>query len=40
MNHLRTYALIYGLAAWTLIGMTTMGGRTVSSSPEIARSTR
>ena len=40
MDHLRKYALIYGLAAWTLIGMATMGGRTSSSSPEIARSTR
>lgn len=40
MDHLRKYALIYGLAAWTLIGMTTTGGRTVGSSPEFARSTR
>lgn len=40
MNHLRRYALIYGFAVWTAVGMFTMGGRTISSSPEIARSTR
>lgn len=40
MDHICKYALIYGLAAWTLIGAATMGGRTISSSPEIARSTR
>lgn len=40
MEHVRKFALIYGLAAWTLIGMTTMGGRLTGSSPEIARSTR
>lgn len=40
MDHIRKYALIYGLAAWSVIGMFTMGGRMISSSPEIARSTR
>lgn len=40
MEHLRKFALIYGLAVWTVIGMFTMGGRTISSPPEFARSTR
>ncbi len=40
VEHLRKFALIYGLAVWTVIGMFTMGCRTISSSPEIARSTR
>lgn len=37
MDHLRKYAVLYGLAVWTVIGMFTMGGRTVGASSEYAR---
>lgn len=40
MDHLRKYAVLYGLAIWTVIGMFTMGGLTVGSNSEYARGLR
>lgn len=39
MNHLRKFALVYGLAVWTVIGALTMGGGP-TGLPGTARSAR
>lgn len=36
-DHIRKYAILYGLVVWTVIGMFTMGGLTVGSNSEYAR---
>lgn len=36
-EHFRKFAVLYGLAIWTVIGMFTMGGLTVGSNSEYAR---
>lgn len=36
-DHIRKYAILYGLVVWTVIGMFTMGGRTASTGGEYAR---
>jgi len=36
-DHIRKYAILYGLVIWTVIGMFTMGGLTVGSNSEYAR---
>jgi len=37
MEHFRKFAILYGLAVWTVIGMFTMGGRTASTGGEYTR---
>lgn len=32
MDHFRKYAVLYGLAVWTVTGMFTMGGRTTAGA--------
>lgn len=39
IDHVRKYIVIYGLVAWTVFGMFTMGGL-LDSGPEFARPTR
>ena len=36
-EHFRRFAILYGLAIWTAIGMFTIGGLTVGSNSEYAR---
>lgn len=36
-EHFRKFAILYGLAIWTVIGMFAMGGHTVGLNSEYAR---